>query len=583
MAKAAKERRRPAAAPAAPSPAELPAWVPVAAWAVFAALTLLGYARAVPLGFSNDDYLVLRKVLLTPLPVALGWSELISGWWRPVSRELHFWMLAHVAGVRAPAFHAANLALWLADVALLLALLRRVAGARVAVLAAAGATAASAWGLYVVWAACAQDLWMLAFVFAFLLALLDGRRALAAVAFALALLSKELAVLALPLGAWLLLALRGRGALRLRDWAAPVAIAIGWVVVHPSLGGHWWFGSAERVDAVPAALAPARALRGLLAPVNLELPPAPGGSLVWTAAECAAWALGIGGTAALAVRGWNARAAAPARGAWIRAGLGWWAIGWLPFALAPLRWHSYYGWIGLCGLWLAVAAALLPRPRVLVALLAGVALLRPLQCASRVDEWSTEAYQEVAAARTDRVRDGLLALHPTLPPHTRIFALGLPSGTGIRTGPRRSAAASVWYRDSSVAVVGLHDYRPRTAGEAAGPDYFYLISRDDLSWLPLEPEGTGVPESLRRRADWRNEVEKLAARFADSGQWSRARASYARLAIAYPDAPDFAFNLGVSLAREGETGAARAWLDRADSLVGSPPRGGHGYLAAQGR
>src|SRR5258706_388547 len=70
---------------------------------------------------------------------------------------------------------------------------RGAAGPAVASVAAAAVMALAGWGVLVVGAAGSQDLWMMVFALAPLLALVRGRPWLAMLGFALALLSKETA------------------------------------------------------------------------------------------------------------------------------------------------------------------------------------------------------------------------------------------------------------------------------------------------------------------------------------------------------------------------------------------------------
>ena len=563
--------------PDVPPPAAPPRSL-LLAWSVLAGLVLIGYWNVVRLGFSNDDFLILEEVALRPVNGMLAWSHLIAGWWRPWSREFHFWSVYRLFEFNAAAFHLANMVLWLAVLACLLVLVRRLTDARTAVLVVAGAFTASAWGIYITWASCAQDLWMLLFGTLFLMAQLAGRRVLAPIALAMAMLSKETALLMVPIGAWMQFTLRGRAGLRARDWLAPMLVVLVWAGVHPSLGGRWFSGSSARFLAQPSAPVSASVLRYLFAPLNLEHWPGPRDGWAKALAEGAIWAAAIGAL------GWSMLRSVPAKGAafphrrrWIQLGLGWWAIGWSPFVVSVFQWHSYYGWFGICGAWLAAVACLSTRPRILLALLMMVSALRPVALHTYADEWGTEIHQRLASGRTERIHDQLLAFHPTLPHHARIFIAGVPSGTGLLTSSRYSAAVHVWYRDTTVALAGLSKFWTRSAAEPPGPDYFYVLDRD----IRLFPVATGpltVPDSMRTSSEWQGTEEQVAALLAGSGDWRRARESFARLAHAYPDTARYAFDLGVAYDSLGAAARATIWLDRADSLVGAPPSRGRGFF-----
>ena len=509
-------------------------------WA-FVALALLvpvSYWGALGLGFSNDDYLVLDKVMRVPTGSLFGWSDLMVGWWRPWSREIHFAWLYRVFGVQAWAYHAANQILWLACLVLIFVLLRRLTEARVALLVCAGALAASTWGLFLVWSSCSQDLWMLLAGSAFLIAHEDGRRGRAALALAVALLSKETAVLFVPLAAWSRFASGGRAGLRPREWYLPLSVVLGWALLHPAVGGRWLLGSGGTVTATPRG-AVGTTLAAVLAPFNLEhaLAPAGGMQAVWP--DCLLWALVTGGVAIWALRaGGSVLVSTVSRARWMRLGIGWWAIGWSPALLPALQWHSYYGWLGIVGFWLATVAWLLPRPRILVLLLATVAALRPIVAATLTDDWSTEAYQVRAARLTETLRRELLATHPVLPPHSRVFLADVPGGIAFRTGPRYSAAMHVWYGDTTIVGTTFTDYWPRAARGWSSPDYFYMVDHD-LRLLPVASVPIPVPDSLRENELWRLAEEHVAGQFERAGEWGLARENYARLVDAYPDTVRF--------------------------------------------
>src|SRR5262245_29641427 len=76
------------------------------AWAALASLVLLSYWNVVRLDFSNDDFLILESVALRSATRMMVWSHMISGYWRPWSRDLHFWALSRLFGFDGAAFHA---------------------------------------------------------------------------------------------------------------------------------------------------------------------------------------------------------------------------------------------------------------------------------------------------------------------------------------------------------------------------------------------------------------------------------------------------------------------------------------------
>ena len=107
-----------AAAPAAAPARRLPAlpWGAVLGLVLLAALWL--HAGALRTPFFADDYVFLDQVRHRGLLDVLTGPDPIGNFVRPVGRQLHFWLLARAGGESAAPFHAANLALFLAVLAL---------------------------------------------------------------------------------------------------------------------------------------------------------------------------------------------------------------------------------------------------------------------------------------------------------------------------------------------------------------------------------------------------------------------------------------------------------------------------------
>src|SRR5262249_42244639 len=118
---------------------------------------------------------------------------LVSNFYRPWSRELHFSSLYHLVGLSPLAYHLVNLALVVTALVLFFSYARRLGGGRVAAFATAGAAGLAAWALFVAGASCSQDLWMILWSLVALHAASRDRTALATLAFGLAMLSKETA------------------------------------------------------------------------------------------------------------------------------------------------------------------------------------------------------------------------------------------------------------------------------------------------------------------------------------------------------------------------------------------------------
>lgn len=535
-------------------------------WSVPAALaaflvTQYGYALRVP--FINDDFVFLDQTRGLSFPALWAWhGEWVGLYYRPWSRELHYWVLQRLFGADPLPFHLASFALWLGVLSLYFALARRLAGARAAAVATAGVAALAAWGLPVVWVAGVQELWMLLFALASLW--LFARRAdvPAALALVLALLSKETALL-LPAVAFALLTL-GEGerpAAALRRLVPALAVSAAWALLHPQLGGRLLWG-APSPEPVPGP-SPAGALaRTALATVNLASVPRP--EFGWSA-PLLVGAVGGALLAALVLAAWGTRAPASARppaparlGALAAA---WAAAGWLPLLAPSLGWHAYYGLFGMLGAWLALGALLARRRGAAVAAVVVLALLRPLHAATASQDWGDEAYQRRAAEFLEFMRLDLRAKATAPERHSRFFFVGVPSSVGFLQGD--GPALRVWYGDPTLSGRLFSRYRARAAQDPPGPDRFFRFD-STAGWVEIragrdDPAAAADPQ-------WREDRERLAIALSRGEDWPRAAAEYARLAGVFPDSVNYVYYAGLAALAAGDSTGGRAWLERARRL-----------------
>lgn len=535
---------------------------------LLAAFLVSQYAYAWRVPFINDDYVFLD--LTRAMPWRGVWAPhllWVGRYYRPWSRELHYWTLQHLFGVREGPFHGASFALWLGVLLLYYLLVRRLAGTRAAGVATAGAAALAAWGLPVVWAAGAQDLWMLLFAVASLLLFVQGRALPAALAYALALLSKETAAL-LPVIALAFAVLVGRRPFRegLRRAAPLFVVGAVWAALHPQLGGRLWHLSEW--PAVRGETGPLRAALGtLLAVVNLDGLPRP--EFGWRGPLL----VGAPGALALAALAWWALRAPrepetdTGAGPRLAAAAGVWAVtGWLPLLLPSIGWHAYYGLFGMLGAWLLLGTLLARRRALVLGLVAALALLRATQAATVSRDWGDEWYQRRAAEFIGFMRHDLLAKLPAPPRHSRLYFSDVPSNVGFLQGD--GPALRVWYGDSTVRGGLLSQYRVRPAGSPPGPDRFFRFD-STAGWIEIRwPRGV-----LAVRGDaaerFREDHERLAIALSRGENWPAAAAEYAKLATIYPDSVTYAYYAGLATLAGGDSAAARAWLGRAADLPGA--------------
>ena len=85
--------------------------------------------------FLNDDYVFLDHVTGKSFGSLWGFRELAFHWWRPWSREFHYWWIQGAFGPVEWPFHLASLALACGVLAAFWALGRRLVGAPAAAIA----------------------------------------------------------------------------------------------------------------------------------------------------------------------------------------------------------------------------------------------------------------------------------------------------------------------------------------------------------------------------------------------------------------------------------------------------------------
>ncbi|HET7225872.1 MAG TPA: hypothetical protein VFK69_09180 [Candidatus Eisenbacteria bacterium] len=528
-----------------------------------AAFVGLQYAPSRTAPFIGDDYLILDKIQhLSFLQVWLP-RVLLFSWYRPWSREFHFWAMYRLFGLRVEYWHLVSLALWVAVLTCFFGVARRLTDTRAAAVATAGIAALAAWGAPLTWIAGVQELWMLLFVMLALQLCVAGRTAWAAVPFALALLSKETAA-GFPVVAmvWERLAPHASWKRAWRRTAPLWACLLAWASIHPLLLPRLTrpeIGAAERLyrPSEPVVI-----VKTLLMHLNVEEWPAPTGS-PWVAGG---WPLaGVVILGALAIWGaWSKPA--PDGGRMSRrtfATLAAWAVmGWLPVLVPSIGWHAYYALLGAFAAWLLLAWAVVRWRPAAVALVALVATLLPLRETTPSWDWSSLAYQLRGAHFVKQLRDDLLRLHPAVPPRTRFYFFDVPRNVGFAAGDGQ--LLRVVYRDSSLSGGFLSTYRPRPPGRP-GMDLFFRYDTAGR-WVEVVDGPEDVVRSQARDPEWAADQRQLSMLLGANGEWRRAAADIAKLARAYPADPQYPSNLAYCYARLGDEGAAGRWRRAADSL-----------------
>jgi len=527
--------------------------------------------------FFADDYLFLDQVGRSSLTQVLTAPDPIGNYYRPVGRQLFFWLVARAGGGSARVFHAAALALWLAVLGLLFAVARRVAGPLAALIASGLLALHYAADVPVRWASGCQDLIAVAGALGALWLHLSGRRIVAGLVLLVALLSKEVVALT-PLIA--VMAARGRDEpLRIaarRAWPLAAAVAAWAAIV-------WSVTHARGGTPEPPGITPVAAVAALAHLVQVAC------GIEWYARisagdlRLAAWLASLALVLlALAASGEPARAAgasAPAAGRGIAAGIVWTLAGAAPIAAVASIWSAYYYLFALCGVAVALGAWLAAGPRKWA--LATVAVLSwnsarssslPAHALVR-EPWATcshvnRQYLERGTRIVQRYLRHLRAARPDLPPRSTLFFSGVPGGVAFQTadGPLVRWA----YRDTSLRSYYLNSFDLQKTRR--GPYFFFEVLNDSLREmaddhmhfhrLALGAILSDRPEAAREMlwAQQDRDSSSAMARYwlawvsLDLGE--RDRALEALRAAGFPTAPGQA----------PETAAARAALARGDTL-----------------
>ena len=545
------------------------------------------FRDAFGLPFLNDDYVFLDHVARKGFTSLWGFSDLAFHWWRPWSREFHYWWLQRAFGPVEWPFHLASLLLSGAVLATYWALARRLAGAPAAAVAVAGVLTLPGWGLLLLWSAGAQDLWMLLFSLLALLAWRAGQSGWAAAAYLVALASKETAaplpLLFLAHDVWVARRPWQESLLRM---SPALLVGLAWALAHPLVLGRLWGGAPAALEPSPAAVAPWTALyRSALSVFSLDRWPAPDGG--WRAVW---WDALRGAFIVVAFLELLARPDARpsnvlggSRGARLRGTLplafAWWLCGTLPLLLPGLGWHTYYAQFAAFGAWLGLGRLLARQSSLAMALLAGLAVIGAGRAATPTDDWGEAAYQRRAGAFVADIKQNLMAAHPRLEPHARLWFVRLPNNVGFLAGD--GPAVRVWYRDPTLQGGYYSAYAPRAAGEPPGPDHFFRMDEggrflevrrgavDDTASIAV----TAAADSVERESNprWRTDRLSLASALAGGRDWRAAAAEFRRLAIAYPDSSGYAYDAASAYMAAGDTNTAYQWFREAARRPDAPP------------
>ena len=475
------------------------------------------HAAAIRLPFFADDYLFLDGVRGRGLPAALASRDPLGNFWRPLGRQGYFWLVARL-GESPAAAHAINLLLFACVVASHFLLVRRLAGARAAAIAAGILAMSYAADVPVRWASGSQDLIAIAGGLGSLVLLAAGRRTAATASLVLGLLSKE-TVIVTPAVAAVLFRRRGEAWSRSLGRAAPLGVAAGiwavlWVIaMHGRSGGELHF-SPGAIAAAPLHLlqvATGAEWSGPFRPSWTRIVPVLVPGLIAISGIGVAWrddtAARKAETTDRPSAGWSAGAL-------------WALLGTIPVMGVVHIWSAYYYLFALCGLSLMLGV-LLARGSRAVAMAAVLAMACGSQAARTSESysmnpgnWNTEShlnrfYFDRTMWWVNRYLEDLLRQQPRLPSHSTVFFAGVRAfvawqvadGPLIRWAYRDSTLHSYFFREFSLDKVGR------------GPVFVFSVRNDSLIEQAGDLEGAMALASSQLLSE-RVEVARDAVRLA---------------------------------------------------------------------
>jgi Flp pilus assembly protein TadD len=445
--------------------------------------------------FFADDYFFLEQSRGRSLWGVLTSADPLGNFFRPVSRQIYFWMLSRIGGESSTLFHTVNLAIFLVSLLVLYGLARRLAGRTAAVFAIAFVGFHYAADVPVQWASGCQDL--LAVLFATLTVYLHvrGQRALAAMAFLLGVLSKEAVAGAAIVAIVTSHASQERWGVTLRRGVALLAVAASW--------GAWWLWSLWLRPAAAHALSfdlasvPAAFVHLIQVTLSLEVRQGGGALGHWQAQALlsSVVAAAVVWLASLRDSGATDGTDDPARTTATRVGLLWAIVASLPIVMVTPIWSAYFYLWGLMGAGLLVGALVARAPLpARAACLAGLVFLsvnaRALdEFAAGDGAWSWQShvnrhYLERGSSTVATYLEQMRAARPTLPHRSVVFFgnVAVSSGWQAGDGPLLRWA----YRDSTLRSYYLTQFSAERAQR--GPMFAFVVEDGALKDKTNDPQ-----------------------------------------------------------------------------------------------
>ncbi len=418
--------------------------------------------------------------------------------YRPISREIYFWILSRLLGGTPLVAHVVNAAIAGTIVVLLVALVRRLAGARAGLISGLFFASSAGLPLAMGWISASQDLICSLFALvAFHLQL--SRRALgAALAMAAAILSKETALALVPIPIVIAVLQRWTRGEVIRTVLAQAFVVVLWAGIHPwtrsILTGDVSAsqGSGEYISFRGASVLPS-SLQGLALTLNLRWV---GATMRWTGQNLlpAVAATALIARCLLRAREGVLRESKDARSLTLG------AIGVLTMlgavgltSLAVEDWSPLYACIP--GLGLSMLAGLLLSSRgapIVVGVLVTFLWLGVAQRDTTAEPTipSELNFMESASA-LEKVERGFKSLRPVMPPKANVYVSVQARGHGgIYRQLFRFQPLRVWYGQPGIWVLDPNRYR-----SGADAEFLFWITPGlevcEIDTRTLQPRGPG--------------------------------------------------------------------------------------------
>lgn len=460
-------------------------------------LALLLSARMFGWGFLWDDYDFLGRVESLKLTDLLPADDVV--FYRPVSRELYFWVIRHILGGSPVVAHVLNAAVVSTILVLLVSFVGRLAGRRAALQSGLFFACSAAVPLVIGWISASQDLLCLLFALVAFHLQLSRKTVAAALAMVAALLSKETGIALVPIPiaiAWLQ---RSGSTNFLRAGLVHITAVALWAFLHPWMRGVLTGdvslapGSGEYV-AFRGSSAWMSALHGLSVTLHLPWHTA---TMHWTGQNFLPAIVGTGVIALLLIRAHRNGEARPASTAtpWTLIAVALLLVAG-PVAMTSLAvedWSPHYALIPALGV--SMLAGPLLRGLRLPVLIGGLVAFLWLGILQRSATTKPTIPSETNLAETDRslqtIRRGFQQRRPTLPPNSNVYVSVQARGHGgIYRQLFRFQPLRVWYGQRDIWVLDPNRHRP-----GADAEFLFWITPDldvvEIDTQTLEPKGAG--------------------------------------------------------------------------------------------